>query len=145
MHYNYFRDYDPAIGRYVQSDPIGLRGGINTFEYVRSGPLSRVDLYGLREPPEDGSGRPRWPGRDIREPVRRLWHEFWPQGECEAQCKTWVVLGCGFAAATSIAFTGGWGAIAVGMPGPVPGVGFACNWFFWNKCKDGCGERECKK
>jgi RHS repeat-associated protein len=25
LHYNYFRDYEPAIGRYVQSDPIGLR------------------------------------------------------------------------------------------------------------------------
>jgi RHS repeat-associated protein len=44
---NYFRDYDPSLGRYVQSDPIGLQGGINTFEYVESSPLNGVDPSGL--------------------------------------------------------------------------------------------------
>ena len=28
LFYNYFRDYDPQTGRYVQSDPIGLTGGV---------------------------------------------------------------------------------------------------------------------
>ncbi|MBK6982060.1 MAG: RHS repeat-associated core domain-containing protein [Betaproteobacteria bacterium] len=47
LHYNYFRDYDPAIGRYVQSDPIGLKGGINSYGYAWARPLAAMDLYGL--------------------------------------------------------------------------------------------------
>ncbi|MDD0843385.1 RHS repeat-associated core domain-containing protein [Pseudomonas sp. Gutcm_11s] len=47
LHYNYFRDYDPQTGRYVESDPIGLAGGLNTFGYVDANPLLYVDSLGL--------------------------------------------------------------------------------------------------
>ena len=46
LHYNYFRDYDSGIGRYVQSDPIGLGGGLNTYLYANGDPLRYVDPKG---------------------------------------------------------------------------------------------------
>jgi RHS repeat-associated protein len=55
--YNYFRDYDPATGRYVQSDPIGLKGGINTYGYVGGGPLTKIDSKGLTEADVQGVWR----------------------------------------------------------------------------------------
>src|SRR5208283_4297734 len=47
FHYNGFRDYIPAIGRYIESDPIGLGGGLNTYAYVEGMPLNFVDPLGL--------------------------------------------------------------------------------------------------
>lgn len=47
--YNYFRDYDPVTGRYVQSDPIGLEGGLNTYLYAEANPLRYIDPYGLQK------------------------------------------------------------------------------------------------
>lgn len=47
LHYNYFRDYDPGTGRYVEADPIGIAGGLNVYEYARSNPLTYTDPLGL--------------------------------------------------------------------------------------------------
>jgi RHS repeat-associated protein len=47
LHYNSMRDFDPALGRYVQADLIGLTGGLNVFAYANQSPISTSDSTGL--------------------------------------------------------------------------------------------------
>ena len=62
---NYFRDYEGATGRYVESDPIGLWGGVNRYAYVDGNTLSFIDPSGLWptgtwETIFHGAGLPNW-------------------------------------------------------------------------------------
>jgi RHS repeat-associated protein len=46
LHYNYLREYESSIGRYVESDPIGLDGGVATYGYAKQSPVVYFDQDG---------------------------------------------------------------------------------------------------
>jgi len=56
LNYNYHRNYDPHLGRYVQPDPIGLDGGLNPYVYANGNPLRYVDPLGLDPVPPEPPG-----------------------------------------------------------------------------------------
>jgi RHS repeat-associated protein len=47
-YHNGFRDYDPTLGRYLESDPIGISGGLNTYAYADADPVTNSDPLGLQ-------------------------------------------------------------------------------------------------
>ena len=73
-YYNYFRDYDPGVGRYLQSDPIGLAGGLNTYAYVGANPVNYIDPYGESATAAVGG----WVGTDaaIPDPTDAAWPKW---------------------------------------------------------------------
>jgi RHS repeat-associated protein len=58
LHYNRFRYYDPALGCYLQSDPLGIAGGSNLYAYLAN-PLTDVDILGLTARHTRGGGKPK--------------------------------------------------------------------------------------
>jgi RHS repeat-associated protein len=76
---NWWRTYEPRIGRYTSADPIGLNGGWNRFAYVEGNPLSYIDPSGLTQADIDNAFRtaqtmtPNWhhPAR-VKESLQNL-------------------------------------------------------------------------
>jgi RHS repeat-associated protein len=66
LFYNYTRDYDPATGRYIESDSAGLRGGINTYAYVENDPIDGIDPFGRSKIYGNWCG-PDWTGGYTKE------------------------------------------------------------------------------
>jgi len=62
------RYYDPSSGRFVQRDPIGIRGGLNTYTYVSSQPLTVTDASGLHNDWSIGELPPGWKAGGINSP-----------------------------------------------------------------------------
>ncbi len=48
LHYNWYRHYDPTLGRYIQPDPLGFVNGPTLYAYAKSAPLTEVDPDGLQ-------------------------------------------------------------------------------------------------
>lgn len=70
LHQNGFRDFDPAVGRYVESDPAGLAAGINTHAYVGDSPLGGWDPLGLLRSEQQRRSESVWMGTKMQSQAR---------------------------------------------------------------------------
>jgi RHS repeat-associated protein len=83
MWQNGTRDYNQYLGRYIESDPSGLAGGINTYVYAGGNPLSYTDPLGLWPGPP-----PMGPFSPLEPPLNSSPGESWTPAGCMAAYKS---------------------------------------------------------
>ena len=91
LYQNWYRDYDPAVGRYLQSDPIGLLAGAGTYLYASANPMRSIDPMGLADvyvwyPSTDASGVSSWGHASLSLDDRTTHISWWPKNQYN--CKT---------------------------------------------------------
>ena len=77
LYQNFHRDYIPWLGRYLETDPLGLAAGVNTYAYAGQNPLRNVDPSGLQVVPEEDD-----PEEEANEAeLAQSWREYYSQQE----------------------------------------------------------------
>jgi len=154
-HYNYFRDYDPAIGRYLATDPIWLIDDLNLYAYVAGSPINWADPLGTQANSHDGSkgrpGRERPDPRPIRPGPSKSSSE---RAKCYSDCveierKVWrdkhvvtCVVSTFFGGVIGFVVGGGPAGAAMGAGigfsvGSTPGIGYMLG--ASSRCASDCG------
>jgi len=161
LYYYRARYYDPGLKRFVSEDPIGLAGGINTYEYVSGSPVNYKDSLGLQSiPPDlDPSSYSYNPNQDPAYGSQPYDRGLNPYERCMLKCLARKAgeKAVESAAEKAVPYIALAGAAAAGEPGvavviqavrqivarverriwPIAAVYYPTKWFY--ECEDECG------
>lgn len=118
LHYNSHRSYEPATGRYLESDPTGLKGGISTYLYAMGQPTLLTDRLGLD--PKDNRHLPYYPYGMFTDPAQVESYPSGPGGDGEYPYPVSDVGGIGLTVGLGTEIGVGLGSLGGGLIG----VGF---------------------